>query len=444
MPPCFIQSYRKFLRTFGLSFFFLAVFLFYVATPNPVAADEKTLNDEQLAELRDSIHKNIGKLSEHFDREPLSDEKKQAALNVYEETGKILAQKDLSDEFRVWILGRRALALIHLAYNETPKYYPVLSEEIELYEEQPGCAKVARIAEEHILRIGCLLALRPIPQENGKPFSVKPEVLTEWMLDYADRYPGKTADGLLAEFVARIYSAPSLMLRDKLLGAVAPGFAKHFLESDDPRTNHIGKKLMLSLRRVMLPGKPMRLKGFDLNGNPLDITAFNGKVVLVVFWGTWCVPCREKTPELIKLYENYKSDGFEIVGVNTGTQGDDKPAKIRQYVEKTTFGPDKKKMTWPIVLDSLAEQNGMVKISDFYDIEILPESILIGRDGNVLKLNPLPSVLDTEIKKALYPKEKIDETDEELKAAIKRENNELQKELERYQKEKDARKQKEN
>lgn len=448
MSLCCIQSCRKSFWTFSALASppaLLFAFLVCVLSTTLAVAENTQLSDERLAELRDNIHKNIGKLSEHFGQEYLSEEEKQAALNIVEETDQILAQKDLSDEFRVWTLGRRALALIHLAYSETPKYFPILSGEIELFEEQPGCEKIARIAEEHILRIGCLLALRPIPRDNGKPFTVKPDVLAEWMLDYAERYPGNKNDMLLAEFVTKIYAAPSPMLRDKLLAAIAPGFAKYFLASDNPKVNSVGKKLASSLRRVTLPGKPMSLNGFDLNGKPFNAATLQNKVVLVVFWGTWCVPCREKTPDLIELYEKYRSQGFEIVGVNTGTKGgDDKPNKVQQYVSNATFGPDKKKMTWPIILDSLAEANGMVKISDYYDIDILPESILIGRDGNVLKLNPLPSAYEKEIRSALYPKQEIDESDEELKAAIQRENDELQKELEQYQKAKDGRKQKEN
>src|SRR5205809_6964033 len=54
--------------------------------------------------------------------------------------------------------------------------------------------------------------------------------------------------------------------------------------------------------------------GVDLDGRPVSTTAFRGKVVLVNFWATWCPPCREEIPDLVKLQARYK-DTLQIIGI---------------------------------------------------------------------------------------------------------------------------------
>ena len=54
----------------------------------------------------------------------------------------------------------------------------------------------------------------------------------------------------------------------------------------------------------------------DVDGKQVSLNAFEGKVTLLNFWATWCVPCRREMPELVELYNEYKAAGFEIIGVS--------------------------------------------------------------------------------------------------------------------------------
>ena len=54
----------------------------------------------------------------------------------------------------------------------------------------------------------------------------------------------------------------------------------------------------------------------DLDGNPVKLADYKGKVVIVDIWGTWCPPCRREIPHFIELYKKYKGKGLEIVGIN--------------------------------------------------------------------------------------------------------------------------------
>jgi thiol-disulfide isomerase/thioredoxin len=78
--------------------------------------------------------------------------------------------------------------------------------------------------------------------------------------------------------------------------------------------------LVLFLTAALLPGagSGSRITGeLDANGLAKRIARERGRVVLVNFWATWCVPCREELPDLSRLQRKYASRGFQILGVST-------------------------------------------------------------------------------------------------------------------------------
>ena len=107
----------------------------------------------------------------------------------------------------------------------------------------------------------------------------------------------------------------------------------------------------------------------DVAGNDVRFADYKGKVVLLDFWATWCVPCKVEIPIFIDLYNKYKSQGFEVVSIVLL----DKFANAKPYAAKM-------QMNYP-VLDGDPQQD---KIDDAYGPLIgLPMSFLIGRDGRI-------------------------------------------------------------
>ena len=105
----------------------------------------------------------------------------------------------------------------------------------------------------------------------------------------------------------------------------------------------------------------------DVDGKDVRLADYKGKVVLLDFWATWCVPCKIEIPIFIDLYNRYKSQGFEVVSIVLL----DRFANAKPYAAKM-------QMNYP-VLDGDPQQD---KIDDAYGpLFGLPMSFLICRDG---------------------------------------------------------------
>lgn len=79
--------------------------------------------------------------------------------------------------------------------------------------------------------------------------------------------------------------------------------------------------------------KPANVGDFTFNdpaGQPVKLSAFHGKTVLLNLWATWCVPCRGEMPELDKLQAEFGSDKFEVVAVNIDTSRPERPKALFQ------------------------------------------------------------------------------------------------------------------
>lgn len=71
------------------------------------------------------------------------------------------------------------------------------------------------------------------------------------------------------------------------------------------------------------PGPLMELEVKDLQGNPVRLSDYRGKTVLVTFWASWCTPCKEELPLLEAFYQEHQEEGFVLIGVNAGEGPED-------------------------------------------------------------------------------------------------------------------------
>jgi len=117
--------------------------------------------------------------------------------------------------------------------------------------------------------------------------------------------------------------------------------------------------------------KAPNFKATTIDGKKLELNDFQGKYVLIDFWGTWCGPCIDELPNLKKAYNEYHSKGFEIIGIAT----DDNPNKVKNFVEKND-------LEWVQIFEEhLSEE---AKINKLYDVQGYPQQYLVGPDGVIL------------------------------------------------------------
>lgn len=124
------------------------------------------------------------------------------------------------------------------------------------------------------------------------------------------------------------------------------------------------------------PVIPIRQTGLD--GEIVDVQAMKGKVVLIDFWGSWCVPCRQSHPSMKEMYAKYKDRGLEIIGVANEIAGGPKPMETQLKNWQKAITDDG--ITWKHILYDPTISD-LVKA---YDIGGYPTKFLIGPDGKFL------------------------------------------------------------
>lgn len=118
----------------------------------------------------------------------------------------------------------------------------------------------------------------------------------------------------------------------------------------------------------------------DLDGQMRSISEWDGKVVALNFWATWCPPCLKEVPEFVSLQEKYQDQGLQFIGIAL-----QRPEEVREFVAEH-------KVNYPILTGELE----VIKLAEAYGNHIgaLPYTVIIDRNGQVAHVKP--GILPTE------------------------------------------------
>lgn len=119
----------------------------------------------------------------------------------------------------------------------------------------------------------------------------------------------------------------------------------------------------------LIPGSPAPEFTFRefRSGENLSLASFRGKVVLLDFWATWCPPCLASLPGLLEIYQEFHTQGFEIVGVSLDESAEDLRRVIESY-----------KIPWPIAFEGKRWDNSLANLWRVYQI---PTAYLLDKKG---------------------------------------------------------------
>jgi thiol-disulfide isomerase/thioredoxin len=129
--------------------------------------------------------------------------------------------------------------------------------------------------------------------------------------------------------------------------------------------------------------------------NSLNLSNYDGKVVIVDFWASWCVPCRRSFPWMNAMLDKYRGDGLVIIAVNLDRNAEDAARFLEKYPAKFEIFYDPE--------GALAKE---------YGVEVMPSSIIIGRNGESIERH------------AGFKVKRQDQYEATIRAALKLENEE--------------------
>jgi outer membrane lipoprotein-sorting protein/peroxiredoxin len=165
------------------------------------------------------------------------------------------------------------------------------------------------------------LALNPVIEDSAFSYTPPPGVAVQDM----------------AEMMAGVLDGPDAATGERVLGAPVPDFT-----------------------------------GTNLSGETVSLSDYEGKIVLIDFWATWCGPCVSELPNVIDAYTAYHDRGFEILAISLDDSREDLEAFLKDHPE----------MTWVQLFDGKGWESD---IAVEYNVESIPTTILLDQEGNIVR-----------------------------------------------------------
>jgi thiol-disulfide isomerase/thioredoxin len=145
----------------------------------------------------------------------------------------------------------------------------------------------------------------------------------------------------------------------------------------------------LAKRKALTPGH--LAPDFTLlkrDSTSFTLSSTRGRYVMLDFWASWCVPCREAIPHWKSVYAKYHSQGFDIISITD----DD---KWKNWIKAM----DQEKMPWLQIADEFPYKNRPAKVGELYMTTFIPFYVLLDKDGKILSYTGSEKEIDTQLEK---------------------------------------------
>lgn len=144
---------------------------------------------------------------------------------------------------------------------------------------------------------------------------------------------------------------------------------------------------IISRKRTLVGNQAPSFTMKDVDGKNVSFDNFKGKYVLLDFWASWCVPCRQQTPFIVSAYTRFKNKNFEIVSISL----DDDALKWSKAIKKD-------QMNWINLSDLKGMNNEAAKL---YGVQPIPDNFLIDPSGKIIERALMGEALEKKLETLL-------------------------------------------
>jgi thiol-disulfide isomerase/thioredoxin len=131
------------------------------------------------------------------------------------------------------------------------------------------------------------------------------------------------------------------------------------------------------------------LSGTTLDGKPLSLAGYRGRVVVLNVWASWCAPCRAEAPGMERVYRSEQSKGVEFIGIDTRDQPDNARAFVRNF-----------SLTYPNLVDSDSQM--VLRFKGTLPPNAIPTTLILDRQGRIA-VRALKPLTEEELRRVLDP-----------------------------------------
>jgi len=217
-------------------------------------------------------------------------------------------------------------------------------------------------------------------EDEMKNVQIDAEAISENRKVFVENFVEKNNSSVVAPYIALFQLAPNMK----------PDEVDSLINTFDPAIK--GSKYVKMLEEIVTAARATEIGAvapeFELgtiDGGIVKLSSLRGKVVLLDFWASWCVPCRKMSPALKKMYESLKSNSnFEMISISV----DRDPNAWKKAVEEDG-------MTWIMAFDDKG------KTGTAYNVKTIPHTVLLDQEGKIAALDIRGEELEVKIKSLL-------------------------------------------
>lgn len=201
---------------------------------------------------------------------------------------------------------------------------------------------------------------------------------------------------ILKNFITSHTNSYVSLIALRILGSRSPDVAElerlYSLLSSQLKSSEAGMSLKLAMdatKPVTVGSVAPEFTQNDANGKPVSLSSFKGKYVLIDFWASWCGPCRQENPNVVKAYNKYKNKKFTILGVSL-----DKPDARNSWLAAIKNDG----LVWTQVSDLNFWNNEVARL---YHISAIPANFLLDPEGKIIARDLRGADLDKKLSEIL-------------------------------------------